>query len=120
MAEQHSSAGQEDLRAAIQARWTHVSLVDDGGSEVTRIEIANDSRTSWTSGPSTNPLTLEIQVSGGDSDITTPVTLQRTELFDVASGGSAYSGDNFAEGTAPLSADADTLTVTHDIEQPQL
>lgn len=120
MAEQHTADGNEDLRAAIQDRWTHVALIDDASDEETRIDIAGDARTQWLDAPSENPMTLEIEVSGGDSDITTPVTLERTELFNTASGGSSLSGDNFDEGPATLSADADTLTVSHNIEQPEI
>ena len=118
MAEQHTSAGSQDLREAIKARWTSVALIDDSGTEEERIDIPNDSRASW-GDPSTNPLTLTISVSGGDSDITTPVSLARTELYPDQSATTAYSGDDFDEGVATLGADADTLDVTHDVDQPQ-
>jgi len=119
MAEPHTSAGNQDLREAIKSRWTHVALIDDTGSEETRIDIATDSRTSW-GDPSTNPLTLSISVSGGDSDISLPVTLARTELYPDGTSSSAYSGDDFDEGNATLGASADTLDIAHDVEQPTI
>lgn len=120
MVETHTADGNQDLRAAIQNRWTHVALIDDTGSEAVRIEIANDSRAQWLDDPSSNPMSLEVSVSGSDSDISVPVDLNRTELYDGASATASYSGDDFDEGVATIGSDSDTVTVTHDIEQPQL
>lgn len=119
MVENHTSAGSQDLREAIKNRWTSVALIDDTGAEETRIDIPNDSRASW-GDPSTNPLTLTISVSGGDSDISLPVTLERTELYPNQSATDAYSGDNFDEGVATLGGVGDVLDVTHDVEQPEI
>jgi len=120
MATPHTAAGDEDLRNYIQNNWTFIALIDDTGTEETRIDIANDSRASFTSGSASNPRTAEVTVEGGDSDITTPVTLAESELYKGSATADAMSGDVFAEGDATLSADADTLVVTHDIEQPEL
>lgn len=116
----HTDTGDEDLRNYIQNNWTFIALIDDSGTEETRIDIQNDSRASFTSGSGSNPLTIEVTVEGADSDITTPVTLAESELYKTSGASNALSGDTFAEGSATISADADTLVVTHDIEQPQL
>lgn len=119
MVENHTSDGNQDLRAAIQDRWTHVALIDDTGTEEVRIEIANDSRAEWLDAPSSNPMSLEVSVTGSDSDISYPVDLNRTELYDSSSASNSYSGDDFDEGVATIGSDSDTVTVTHDVSQPQ-
>lgn len=116
----HTATGDEDLRAYIANNWTFIALVNDSGGEETRVDIQNDSRASITSDATTNPLTIEVEVAGGDSDITTPVTLAESELYKTSGATDPVSEDTFDEGGATLSADADTLVVTHSIEQPEI
>ena len=114
----HTDAGDEDIRAYIESNWTHIALIDDDAEEVTRIDIDEDERASFTSGAETNPLTIEIEVEGADDDIPVPTTFTRSELYKVETDGDELSGDDFAEGAAEIASEADTLLVTHDIEQP--
>ena len=114
----HTAAGDEDLRNYIQNNWTHIALIDDTGAEETRIDIGADARAEFVSGAADNPLTVEVEVEGADSDIDVPTTLVRSELYKTDSGGDEMSGDDFAEGSAEIGSEADTLVVTHDIEQP--
>lgn len=119
MAEPITDAGNEDLRDAIQNRWTSVALVDDAGNEETRIDIETDDRAEW-GDPATNPITLSISVSGSDNDIDLPTTLVRTELYTDQSSTDELSGDDFDEGPATLGAVGDSLDIEHDVEQPEL
>ena len=114
----HTDAGDEDIRAYIEANWTHIALIDDDAAEVTRIDIEEDSRASFTSGAATNPLTIEVTVEGSDDDIPVPTTFTRSELYKVDTGGDELSGDDFAEGAAEIASENDTLQVTHDVQQP--
>ena len=114
----HTAAGDQDIREYIAANWTHIALVDDAGAEETRIDIAADERASFVSGAGDNPLTIEVEVQGSDADISVPTTLVRSELFKVEAGGDELSGDDFDEGSAEITDEADTLRVTHNIEQP--
>ena len=114
----HPDAGDEDIRAYIESNWTHIALIDDDAEEVTRIDIEEDSRASFTSGAETNPLTIEVTVEGSDDDIPVPTTFTRSELYKVDTGGDELSGDDFDEGSAEIASENDTLQVTHDVEQP--
>jgi len=114
----HTDAGDEDIRAYIEENWTYVALVDDEGEEVTRLDIEEDSRAEFVSDAADNPLTIEVSVEGSDDDIPVPTTFERSELFKVDTDGDELSGDDFAEGTAEIASENDTLQVTHDIEQP--
>ena len=114
----HTAAGDQDIREYIEANWTHIALIDDEGAEETRIDIEEDSRAEFVSGAADNPLTVEVEVEGADSDIDVPTTLVRSELFKTDSAADEMSGDDFAEGAAEIGSDSDTLIVTHDIEQP--
>ena len=114
----HTAAGDEDIRTYIENNWTFIALIDDTDSEVTRIDITGDARASFTSDATTNPLTIEITVEGGDADIPVPTTFTRSELYKVSTGGDELSGDDFTEGSAEIASTNDTLQVTHDVEQP--
>jgi len=116
----HTDEGDQDIREYIEANWTHIALIDDEGAEETRIDIEEDSRAEFVSDAADNPLTIEVEVEGSDSDIDVPTTLERSELYKTDSGGDEMSGDDFAEGSAEIGSEADTLIVTHDIEQPEI
>jgi hypothetical protein len=120
MTEPHTATGDQDIRQHILDSWTHIALIDDQGGEETRIDIAADSRAQWLDDASQNPIRVQLDISGGDSDIATPVTIDRTELYLSDSATNALSGDDFDEGPATLGADADFVTVTHNVEQPEL
>ena len=119
MTEPHTAAGDQDIREYIEDNWTHIALIDDTGAEETRIDIESDARAEFVSGAASNPLTIEVEVEGSDADIGVPTTLVRSELYKVESGGDELSGDDFDEGAANIGSEADTLIVTHDIEQPE-
>lgn len=116
MASEIPSAGYTDLRDYVRNNWDYIELVDDTDSVVLRVSVSGDSRASWTDNGQTQ--LAEITVSGSDADITTPVTIDESRLFDVSSGGSAYSSDTFAAAT--LQQDSDELTVQHEVQIPQV
>jgi hypothetical protein len=112
-----NALGYEDLRTAVTNRWSHIALIDDAGNEVTRIDIANDSRTSW-GDPSTNPVDLSVTITGADSDIPTPTEFSGSSLH-TSDSSSATHDDNF-EGANVIIDDNDQLELTHSVELPQV
>jgi len=113
------SAGYDDLRTAIVDRWTHLALVDSNGNEATRIDIPADGRASWVT-TSGNPYTLSVTVTGGDSDISTPVTIVRGELYTSGTATSRVAYDAVGSPQPTLEASKDELTVTLDAELPDI
>lgn len=116
MVQSFNSGGYEDVRGYIQSNWTFVALIDDGGAEETRIDVPNDSRASFSSGSASNPVEITITVTGGDSDITTPVTLAETASYKTSSSSTSLANDTMTNAT--LEASNDELTITHQIEHP--
>lgn len=116
MATELPTAGYEDLRTHIQSTWGYVELQDDTGAQVTRVEIANDTRASWSQSGDTRTVTFT--VSGSDADVTTPVTVASSHLFSAATGGDSLSNDSFSG--ANLEEDGDELTVEHEVQVPQV
>jgi hypothetical protein len=120
-----NSAGYDDLRQYVTSAsgWSHIALVDDSGNEETRIDIANDSRASW-GDASTNPVTLTVDISGGDSDISTPVELSKSELHTGSGTTTPAHGDQLTDSngdTANAIVGAnDSLTVEHTVELPNV
>ncbi|WP_226479156.1 hypothetical protein [Natrinema amylolyticum] len=122
-----NAAGFTDLRQYITSMngWTHVALIDDAGNEETRIDIHNDSRASW-GDASANPTDLTITLSGSDSDIAAPVTLERAELH-LSSSSTTTMHDGPLQGeingslqaaAVTIGSDTDEGTVTYTVELP--
>lgn len=107
----------EDFRQYVLDNYQYTKLIDDSGSTVTTIDIANDSRAQWLDGNTTNPMTLEIVVDGADGDVPQPTTFARTELYDTSSGDRKFSDPHT---NATIEADGDTLTLAMDIEIPDV
>lgn len=110
MATEFPEEGYADIRDYVQDNWTHIEL-QDGGDEVTRFEIESDDRASW------DGTDVEVTVTGSDSDIDLPVTIDGTALFKSDSASDEMSVDTFAEAT--LEEDDDELNVTHEVQIPQ-
>ena len=116
MAEVTSNAYQ-DLRDYIQTNWQYIELQDDTGTPVIRLS-PSDSRVTWTHSAGSQTLTLQIVVKGSDSDIPVPSNFGQSVIFNVATGGNALSTETFTSFT--MESDNDELTVTHNIEVPQV
>jgi hypothetical protein len=114
------SGGHEDLRQAIIDRWTHLALVDSSGNEETRISISGDARAQWTQGAGSNPITVSCTVKGGDSDISTPFTVLRAELYTSSSDTTRRAHDDTSTPRPTLEASEDEVTITIDVEHPNV
>jgi hypothetical protein len=129
MATELTNAGYESIRDLINssrtspAQWDYIALVDDGGNEVIRTQISNDADASWSTddqdGDSTSE-TMVVTYTITGADVSTPVTIVKSQLYDDASGSGApvLSEDSFTSAT--LDADSDELTVTHKVEVPKV
>jgi hypothetical protein len=98
--------------------WGYIELYDDTSSAITRINIVSNDRCGWSDIDGDNVLKIELTLSGGDSDITTPVTVSESAIWTQSSGGIMVTQkESFAEAT--LSEDGDTVNITHTIKLPQ-
>lgn len=120
-----NSAGYTDLREYIVSAsgWAYIALIDDAGNEETRIDIDNDTRTSW-GDPSTNGVTLTANVSGSDSDISTPVELERSELHTGSGTTTPVHDDQMLDEDGQpanvIVGSTDDLVVEHTVELPEV
>lgn len=121
-----TGAGYEAIRdlvnssRAAPSQWDYIALVDDTGTEQIRVSITGDADASWSvedqDGDTTSEtMVVTYTVTGGDFG-SLPVTINKSQLFDVSTGGSALSEDTFTGAT--LSSSSDELTVTHKVEVP--
>lgn len=120
------SSGYQTLRDyanssnATPSEWDYIEVYDDTGTAVTRVSITGDSRCQWLDVDSDNILKIEFNVTGSDSDITLPVTLKYSAIWnDTAAnnGDQITAQEQYAE--AVLNQDGDQVTITHTIEIPQ-
>lgn len=121
MPTQFDAAGFEDLRQYVQNNWDHIALLDTGGTEHLRIDVPNDSRASFSSDYTSNPVTATITITGQDlidAGATLPVTLDTTETYKTDAATSRTSHDTHTDAT--LEASSDEVTITHDYEQPPI
>lgn len=116
--------GYQDLRDRIEANWTYIEVrnagaAGTGGAAVVRLPVS-DSRVDWMHTPGAQALQLRVVLTGSDADISEPVTLRSSAIYKVATGGSALSAEVLAEGDATITAPADSVTITHTIEVPDI
>lgn len=109
--------GYQSIRDFIQANWDYIELRDDLSAAVVRLS-PTDSRVTWTHLAGDQTLKLQIIVKGSDVDIIAPQTFASSAIYDVATVGSPYSVESFTSFT--IEADADELTVIHNIQVPQV
>jgi len=106
-----------DLRNYIQANWNYIELQTDAGTPIIRLS-PSDSRVTWTHTAGDQVLKLQVIVKGIDADITYPQTFGQSVIYNVATGGDAYSTETFTPFT--IESDDDELTVIHNIQVPQV
>jgi len=111
--------GFKDLRTYLQNNWQYIAVVDDTGSEVLRWDVAANGSASFTSGPTSNPLTTELIITGQDivdAGGSLPITLERTETYTSATASTRTSTDTISSAT--LEHSADQVTISHDYRMP--
>lgn len=98
--------------------WDYIEIYDENSNAVTRVSVTGDSRCQWLDVDSDNVLKVEFDVTGSDSDITLPVTLEKSALWNESSGGSqCTTKEQYAKAT--LNQEGDNVTITHTINIPQ-
>lgn len=112
-----SSYGYQSIRNYIESSWKYIELQDELNNPVLRLS-PSDLRVTWIHNAGEQTLKLQIIVKGSDTDITYPVTFGKSSIFDVATGGNAYSEESFTVFT--IESDNDELTIIHSIEVPQV
>jgi hypothetical protein len=117
-------AGYQSLRNFVNSsvpipnEWDYIEVYDDTGSAVTRVSITNDSRCQWLDDDGDNILKIRFNITGSDSDIPLPTQIEKSAIWDAATGGNQISQkESFA--TSIISVSADTVTITHSIKLPQ-
>jgi len=102
--------------------WDYIEILDDTNSRVLVTSISGDGRAEWKwkNNDDIDNLEVEIVLTGSDSDISTPITLSGSRLWndDPANVQNPVTQiESFAD--ALLNQSGDTLTVTHHIDIPQ-
>lgn len=119
-----TTAGYQTLRDYINSSnatpgaWDYIEVYDDTDTAVTRVSVSGDARCQWLDVDGDNVLKVEFDITGGDSDITLPVTLEKSALWNAATGGSQCTQkEQFAQAT--LNQSGDNVTITHTVNVPQ-
>ncbi|MGV3266207.1 hypothetical protein [Cytobacillus pseudoceanisediminis] len=110
-----TSAAYQNLRDYIKSNWKYIELQDDLGNIILRLS-PSDSRVTWTHLAGESVLKLQVIIKGSDSDITAPKTFAKSVIYNVATGGTAFSEETFTAFT--IESDQDELTVIHNISVP--
>jgi hypothetical protein len=119
-----TTAGYQTLRDYVNSSsttpspWDYIEIYDDTGNSITRVSITGDTRCQWLDIDGDKVMKVEFDVTGVDSDITLPVTLQKSALWNSASGGSQCTEkEQFPDAT--FNQDGDNVTITHTVNLPQ-
>ena len=113
-----SAAAYADVRDYIQTNWTHFELRDGAGAQILLVDIAADTRLSWTHAAGANPLEVTGVFTGSDLDIPAAQVAGGSALYKGAAG-SMMHAETFAS-TFTFNNDADQLTVRHRVEVPDI
>ena len=118
-----NSTGYTSLRNNIDERatretWNVIEVTDGAGNAVVRLTTA-DSRVSIVSTQGNNPYQIEVTLTGGDSDITTPQDIGGSKVYRSDSNGDDVTVEE-TTSTVTLENASDEVVVTHDIEAPQI
>lgn len=111
MSSPYDTHGYVQLRKHVLNTFTYVALINDAGSEETRINIDTDSRLINNPDYTTNPLEYQFEILGEDSDISLPVTITETRLYETASASTPIGTDSMKNAT--LEAPGDEVTISH-------
>ncbi|QNG59439.1 hypothetical protein H4O14_16810 [Bacillus sp. PAMC26568] len=112
-----NTQGYQAIRDYIQSNWKYIELRDGTNAAIVRLS-PSDSRVTWTHTAGDQTLKLQIVVKGSDADIPVPKTFASSAIYNVATGGNAYSVESFTAFT--MESDQDELTVIHSIQVPKV
>ena len=121
-------AGYADLRDAIDPRtdppdpWAYVELRDEDDEAITRIDVDDDDRGSWSTAEDGQVLRAELEIAADDDDIEAdeddPVTITATASYAEEEDGDEKAWDDMHEVT--LAHEDDEVVITHQIEIPEV
>lgn len=117
MSSPYDAYGYERLREHALNTFTYVALINDVGNEETRINVETDSRLINSPDYTTDPLEYQFKILGEDSDISLPVTITETRLYETASATTPVGTDTMKDAT--LEAPGDEVTISHEQHFPQ-
>lgn len=110
--------GYQKLREFIKSSWQYIELQDENGNAIIRKQATVLDHTDGE-----NIIKLQVVVNGADigATETTPVTVAKIALYDVATGGEPIANKDFdVADITTLTQGVDQLTVVHSIEVPQI
>lgn len=110
--------GYQKLREFIKSSWQYIELQDENGNVIIRKQATVLDHTDGE-----NIIKLQVVVNGADigATETTPVTVAKIALYDVATGGEPIANKDFdVADITTLTQGVDQLTVVHSIEVPQI
>ena len=107
-----NSAGFDSLREFILDNWNIHELVDDAGNSITKLNPSND-RTEWTQSTG-NTLEISTTINGGDADITAPVTIVESRIYQ--SGRQDPIMNKTLAEPITLDSDGDSRRIRHQIK----
>lgn len=118
-----NTAGYDTIKKLVNSsetapsQWDYIEI-QNSGTEVLRVSITTDSRASWTSSATDQTQVVSFTVSGGDSDISPPQTVD-TSVIKNADSSTAPEISTESFSSVDIQS-GDTLELTHEIEVPQV
>jgi len=101
-------------------QWDYIAVYDSNDNEVTRVSITADSRCQWLDLDGDKTLQIEFNITGSDSDISLPVTLESSAVWNDTQGNNGTQitpKESFASVT--FNQDGDNTVLTHTVNLPQ-
>ena len=113
-----SAAAYEDIKSYIISRWLTIELLDNNDVSIIKL-TTDDNRVNWVQESNSNTVSLEIVLTGSDSEIVSslPITISKSRVLKVNAimDEKLLPYNNFV---LPLSTSQ--VTISHQIELPYI
>jgi hypothetical protein len=98
--------------------WDYIEIYDSSTSAITRVSVSGDPRCTWKDIDGDKTLQAEFEVTGSDSDIALPVSIEYAAIWNAASSGTQITQKEQMP-SARFNQDGDNVVITHNMNIPQ-
>lgn len=122
MASEYNADGYTDVRTYVYNNHVWYAIFDDTDTEIVRWDLNSNANVTEVSGPSSNPITYDITITGSDIEnagFTLPVTLEYGKLYETSTSSTPFVKDSYSS-TVTVEQSNDEVVITFDNEWPQI
>lgn len=110
--------GLEKIRQLIQENWQYIEVRDESDDPILRVDLT-DARVTIVNDYTDNPLTIQLFLMGGDSDIGVGTKVKSAHLYDVDVDGDALVEVVYST-PVEFTSELDELAININLQIPKI